>query len=103
MFQFKLMKKSQIGIYLLSDFSEAARGLFSFIKFHSHKRCKMAQRTVCTQHNSSIFHAHMFCANKHTTGHRVECGRSRDSRKWLTPNVAEHLWHSFKISEFTSI
>jgi len=42
----------------------------------------------------------MFCATKDSTDHTVKGARSRDSHKWLTRNVAEHPWPSFKLSKF---
>jgi hypothetical protein len=55
----------------------------------------------CSQkYISNKFHAYMFCATKDSTGHTVKSGRSRDAHKWPTRNVSEHLWTSFKLSEF---
>jgi len=42
----------------------------------------------------------MFCTTKDFTGHTVKGAESRDSHKWLTRNVAKHLWPSFKLYEF---
>jgi len=42
----------------------------------------------------------MFCATKYSTDHTVKDERSRDTHKCPTRNAAEHLWASFKLSEF---
>jgi len=41
----------------------------------------------------------MFCATKHSTGHTVKGGRSRNAHNWPTSNVAEHLWALYKLSD----
>jgi len=42
----------------------------------------------------------MFRDTKHSTGHTVKGGRSRDAHNWPTRNVAERLWASYKLFDF---
>ena len=49
---------------------------------------------------SNVFHANMFCATKGSTVYTVKCAPSQDSHKWLTLNIYEYQWPSFKLFEF---
>jgi len=41
-----------------------------------------------------------FSSTSDSNSHTVKGAQSREHLKWFTRNVAEHLWPSFKLSEF---
>ena len=98
MFQFR--ENITAALYVVSgrhlvalDPFVSSRGLLSThrIKIHSTGGVRRHNKEYSPKCKVNIFHACMFCATKHSTGHTVKCGRSRDSHSWPTHNIAEQL------------
>ena len=108
MFQFKLRKKSRIGLTwnlrsTPSDYGTVRKKPAVCLATLSSAYTSVVRRhkkQISHKSDSNIFHENMLYATKDPTGHTVMGARSRHSHKWLTRNVAAHLWPSFKLPEF---